>query len=83
MPTQAQLSDAELASVLTYVRNNWGNQGTMVTKEMIVKVRKDIESHPAPWTSAELETYKDKNLPGDVPAGPGATVAPTPAPAAK
>lgn len=72
MPTQAQLSDAELASVLTYVRNSWGNQGSMVTKEMLTKVRKDIESHPAPWTAPDLEPFKDKNIPGEVPAGPGA-----------
>ncbi|MEI6533933.1 MAG: cytochrome c [Verrucomicrobiaceae bacterium] len=82
MPTQGQLSDAELASVLTYVRNSWGNQGTMVTKEMISKVRKEIESHPAPWTATELDSYKDKDMPGDIPAVPGATAAPAAAPAA-
>lgn len=83
MPTQGHLSDAELASVLTYVRNSWGNQGTMVTKEMITKVRKDIENHPTPWTAAELEDCKDKNVPSEIPAGPGATATPTPAPASK
>lgn len=82
MPTQGHLSDAELANVLTYIRNSWGNQGSMVTKEMIVKIRKDIENHPTPWTAAELEACKDSNLPGEVPAGPGATVAPA-APAPK
>lgn len=83
MPTQSHLSDAELACVLTYVRNSWGNQGTMVTKEMISKIRKDIENHPAPWTAAELEAYKDKNISGEIPAGPGATGTPPPAPAPK
>lgn len=80
MPSQGALPDAELANVLTYVRNSWGNQGAMVTKEMIVKMRKDIESHPTPWTSAELESYKDKNITGDVPAGPSAATVPAPVP---
>ena len=83
MPTQAHLSDAELAAVLTYVRNSFGNQGTMVTKEMINNARKEVENHPAPWTAGELETSKDKNLPGEIPAGPGATAPPATAPPAK
>lgn len=77
MPSQAQLSDAELAAVLTYVRNSWGNTGTMVTKEMVTKVRAEAASHAGPWSSTDLEPMKDKNCPGAIPAGPGA-----PAPAA-
>lgn len=83
MPTQGHLSDAELASVLTYIRNSWGNKGSMVTKEMINKVRKEIENHPTPWTAPDLETYKDKDIPGEVPAGPGAPAAPVPQPGTK
>jgi mono/diheme cytochrome c family protein len=83
MPTQQALSDSELAAVLTYVRNSFGNQGTMVTKEMVAKVRAEIESHPTPWTSADLDPFAAKNCPGEIPAGPGATAAPAAAPAAK
>ena len=76
MPTQQALSDAEVAAVVTYIRNSWGNQGSMVTKEMVAKVRADIESHPTPWSAADLEPFAAKNCPGDVPAGPGASAAP-------
>jgi mono/diheme cytochrome c family protein len=84
MPPQGHLSDKELGYVMTFIRNTWGNQGTMVTTEMVTKVREETKAHVGPWTQADLEAFKDKNLPGEIPAGPGATAAaPAPAPAAK
>src|SRR5690554_5465767 len=38
MPGQ-MLDDAQTASVLTYIYNNWGNNGTEVTEEMVRNVR--------------------------------------------
>ncbi len=38
MPSQ-MLDDAQTASVLTYIYNNWGNNGSEVTEEMVQKVR--------------------------------------------
>jgi mono/diheme cytochrome c family protein len=76
MPPQGHLSDKELAQVLTYVRNAWGNQGTMITPEMVKKVREDASAQVGPWTQAQLEPFKDKNVEGEIPAGPGATAAP-------
>jgi mono/diheme cytochrome c family protein len=77
------MSDTEISAVLTYVRNSWGNQAPMVTKEMIAKVREVDGTHPGPWQAADLEKFKDKNCPGVIPAGPGANAAPAAAPAAK
>ncbi|MFC0263174.1 copper-containing nitrite reductase [Fontibacter flavus] len=39
MPSQ-QLSDSEVAAVLTYVYNSWGNKGSEITPEMVSKRRK-------------------------------------------
>ncbi len=39
MPSQSHLSDAELADVLTYVLNNWGNPGGIVAGEEIASAR--------------------------------------------
>jgi nitrite reductase (NO-forming) len=39
MPPMSQLTDDEIANILTYVRNNWGNQGEVVSKEEVAKVR--------------------------------------------
>lgn len=73
----AGMSAGDFANVLTYIRNSWGNEAPMITKEMVEKFRAD-EKRATQWTMAELEPFKDKNLPGEIPAGPGAT-----APAAK
>lgn len=77
-PFGAAMSSQDLANVLTFVRNSWGNQATMVTKEMVQKVR-DEEKRASQWTAAELEPFAEKNVPGDIPAGPGATAAAAPA----
>jgi mono/diheme cytochrome c family protein len=77
MPAQgAVLNDQDIANVLTYVRNSFGNTGPMVTKEMVAKVRTDIGTRTAQWTAADLETFATKNVEGPIPAGPGATAAP-------
>ena len=39
------LSDSQIANVLTYVRNSWGNTGDAVSAEEVAKVRKES---PAP-----------------------------------
>ncbi|MCF7785261.1 MAG: c-type cytochrome [Prosthecobacter sp.] len=82
-PFGGAMSSQDLANVLTFVRNSWGNEASMITKEMVQKVR-DEEKRASQWTAAELEPFADKNVPGDIPAGPGATAATAaPAPAAK
>lgn len=75
-PFGAAMSAQDLANVLTYIRNSWGNEGTMITQEMVKKVR-DEEKRATQWTEADLKPFADKNCAGDIPAGPGA------APAAK
>jgi nitrite reductase (NO-forming) len=37
--TQQMLSAEEIANVLTYVYNSWGNSGQVVTKAMVDKVK--------------------------------------------
>ena len=32
MPPMSQLRDDEIANILTYVRNSWGNKGDVVTQ---------------------------------------------------
>jgi mono/diheme cytochrome c family protein len=69
----AAMSAGDLANVLTYIRNTWGNEAPMITKEMVETVRAAEGSRATQWTMAELETFADKNVPGEIPAGPGAT----------
>lgn len=39
MPPMSQLTDDEIANVLTYVRNSWGNAGEAVTSAEVQKIR--------------------------------------------
>lgn len=80
-PFGAAMGAQDLANVLTFIRNSWGNEGTMITKEMVETVRKE-EKRATQWTDADLKPFADKNVPGEIPAGPGATAAAA-APAAK
>lgn len=47
-----QLSDAEIAAVLTHVRQTWGNAASPVEPAAVTVER--AASHPGPWTAAEL-----------------------------
>jgi mono/diheme cytochrome c family protein len=48
------MSDAEVASVLTYVRSQWGNAGGPVTPEQVAKEREATKGKTGAWTAAEL-----------------------------
>ncbi len=73
MPGQAAvLSDSDIANVLTFVRNSWGNQGSLVTKEMVAAVRDKEKARTTPWTGAELEPFAAKDVPGAEAAAPAA-----------
>ena len=39
MPPMSQLNDDEIANILTYVLNSWGNDGGVITKEQVQAVR--------------------------------------------
>jgi nitrite reductase (NO-forming) len=43
MPPMSQLTDDEIANILTYVRNSWGNGGEAVSKEEVAKTRAATE----------------------------------------
>ncbi len=73
----ATMSDGTLADVLTYIRNSWSNKASMITKEMVAKVREAEKARTKPWTIAELEPFANKDVPGELPADPGAAASPT------
>lgn len=55
MPPWQQLKDEEIAAVLTYIRNEWGNSAPPVTAEQVAKIRAETAGHPAPFTEADLK----------------------------
>jgi mono/diheme cytochrome c family protein len=53
-PWRPTLTDEEIAQVITYVRQAWGNDASSVTTEEVAKVRQATASRTTPWTADEL-----------------------------
>jgi mono/diheme cytochrome c family protein len=54
MPPVAGVSDADIADVLTYVRQSFGNQGNPVTADQVKAIRAATAGRTTMWTTAEL-----------------------------
>lgn len=50
----AQYSDEQLAEVLSYIRNSWGNAAPVVTAEQVKKIRAEVGERSQPYTVDEL-----------------------------
>jgi mono/diheme cytochrome c family protein len=48
-------SDDDLAAVLSYIRNAWGNKASIVTAEQVKKVRAELAGRSQPYTGDELK----------------------------
>ncbi len=51
----AALSDDDLAAVLTYIRQSWGNKASPITPEQVKTVRAQLGSRSQPWTAEQLK----------------------------
>ncbi|HET7537772.1 MAG TPA: cytochrome c [Candidatus Didemnitutus sp.] len=49
------LKDDQIANVLTYVRQEWGNNAPPVSVETVTKVRAETAGRTGPWTVDELK----------------------------
>ena len=56
MPGHSFLNDEQLADVLTYIRNAWGNREDAISKESVAKFRAENPTRLMPWTAAELDS---------------------------
>ncbi len=54
----AALSDDDLAAVLTYIRQTFGNKASPITPEQVKAVRAQVGSRTQPWTAAELQAIQ-------------------------
>jgi mono/diheme cytochrome c family protein len=52
------LRDDEIAAVLTYVRNSWGNSAPPITPEFVARVREATKDREKPWSQPELEELR-------------------------
>ncbi len=71
------LKDEQIAAVLTYVRNEWGNKAPAIPKEFVTKLREQTKDRQTPWTQGELQA-----IPREIAEQPAAAPAPGASPAA-
>ncbi|CAN5379342.1 hypothetical protein BH09GEM1_BH09GEM1_05520 [soil metagenome] len=57
-PIGASLTDLQIASVLTYVRRSWGNQGLPISQAEVAEARGSSKGRKRAWTEAELATIR-------------------------
>jgi mono/diheme cytochrome c family protein len=50
------LKDEQIAAILTYVRNEWGNKASPITKDFVSKIREENKDRTEPWTQKELQS---------------------------
>jgi hypothetical protein len=49
------LDDRQIANVLTYIRNSWGNKASLVTPAEVGAIRGGTSDRSQAWTVADLE----------------------------
>jgi mono/diheme cytochrome c family protein/glucose/arabinose dehydrogenase len=58
-PVGGALDDEQIASVLTYVRREWGQTGDPIEATAVAAVRRASAGRTRPWTEAELSARSD------------------------
>ena len=59
-PMEGQLNDQQIATVLTYIRQNWGDRASAVDAETVSQVRQATRERAKPWTDEELLKLLEK-----------------------
>jgi mono/diheme cytochrome c family protein len=56
----AMYTDQQLAHLLSYIRNSWGNKASVVTAEQVKAVRADLAGRSQPYTGDEILKLSEK-----------------------
>ncbi len=57
MPAHSTMDDAAITAILTYIRNEWGNQAGPVGKRTVAMTRVTSQGRVVPWKAKELNKY--------------------------
>jgi mono/diheme cytochrome c family protein/glucose/arabinose dehydrogenase len=71
MPALGHNTDNYIASVLSYIRSNFGNNASVVRDADVARIREITENRKTPWTMAELDTVRIQRRGGFGGAGGG------------
>ena len=53
----AEMDDMQIASLLTYIRRQWGNQTQPIDPHAVREVRSVTADRKKPWTEEELSSF--------------------------
>lgn len=73
-----KLKDDKLAALLTFIRQEWGNQAPAITPESVAAAREATKDRSTPWTAAELEAVQAEDQASAPPAAAAPVAAPQP-----
>jgi len=76
MPPWKQLKDDQIAMILTYIRNEWGNSAPAITAEQVAAVRAETEDVREPYTQAQLKAIPAVTFDSAAPPAPEGEGAP-------
>ncbi len=68
MPTWAQLTDEQIAAVLTYIRSEWGNDAPPIPVDYVTKIRAKITTRTEAWLQKDLQAIPPEKVPAASPA---------------
>ena len=66
MPAHSTMDDGALTSILTYIRNEWGNDAGAIDRRTVSTTRLTSQGRVVPWTAKELDAHIEA---GKVPNG--------------
>jgi glucose/arabinose dehydrogenase/cytochrome c553 len=59
MPSHSTMDDASIAAILTYIRNEWGNQAPAVSGRTVSTTRHTSQGRVYPWNADELNKHME------------------------
>jgi mono/diheme cytochrome c family protein len=63
MPAHSTLDDAAITAILTYIRNEWGNNAGPISRGLVGKTRHTTQGRVVPWTAKELDKFIAESQP--------------------
>ena len=57
MPAHSTMDDAAITAILTYIRNEWGNNAGPIGKRTVGTTRNTSQGRVVPWKAEELKKY--------------------------
>jgi mono/diheme cytochrome c family protein/glucose/arabinose dehydrogenase len=57
MPSHSTMDDKAITSIMTYIRNEWGNQASPVGRRTVGTTRYSSQGRVMPWTANELNQH--------------------------